>query len=206
MLMDVICNPWVWGSAYLVIGLVVSTCAYVQELLTRRNGEKAPRLPPFFGENKPIPNEAGWSGEVVAFLALTVIWLPAWIYFTVSEWLGRNREAKEKARRESPVGKAESESQYREDIEREIKPWISPEDLTRRNVPWSEFDADYQEFKNLFQRDRDIFEALIAKVQPGDEIACFSTHEETWKRMFGRAGWAIVRDGKVIAQLTTIMN
>ena len=123
-----------------------------------------------------------------------------------SEWLERYLTAKEKEWRESPAGEAESESQYREDIEREIKPWICVDDLTRRNVPWSEFDADYQEFKNLFQRDRDIFEALMAKVQPGDEIACFSTHEETWKRMFGRAGWAIVRDGKVVAQLTTIMN
>ncbi len=123
-----------------------------------------------------------------------------------SEWLERYRAAKEKAWRESPAGQAESKRQYREDIEREIKPWICVDDLTRRNVPWSEFDADYQEFKNLFQRDRDIFEALMAKVQPGDEIASFSTHEETWKRMFGRGGWAIVRDGKVVAQLVTIMN
>lgn len=205
MLMEFISNPWIWGAVYLATGLAIGVYASVHERLTKRNLENAYK-PPFFSENKPIPNEAGWSGDVVAILALTVIWLPAWIYCTVSESLERFRAAKEKAWRDSPEGRSELERDYRESIEREIEPWISPEDLTRRNVPWSEFDADYQEYKNLFQRDRDIFEALMAKVQPGDEIACFSTHEETWKRMFGRAGWAIVRDGKVIAQLSTIMN
>lgn len=205
MVMEFLSNPWILGSAYLAIGLAISVYVSFHDWLTKRNQEKT-YMPPFFGESKPIPDEMGWSGHVVASLALTVIWLPALIGFGVSEMLERHREEKEKAWRNSPEGRAELERNYRESIEREIEPWISPEDLTRRNVPWSEFDADYQEFKKLFQRDRDIFEALMARVQPGDEIACFSTHEETWKRMFGRAGWAIVRDGKVIAQLSTIMN
>lgn len=199
-------NPWILLAGYFVVGLALSLYFFVQEHRAKRSRPQ--------GNIQTLPLKGTYDELVspdsdvplVVHLVAAIVWLPALLYVVVTERLEAYRVAKETAWRESPEGKAVMEREYREDIERSIQPWIGIEDLTQRNVPWSEFDIDYQESKTLFQRDRDQFEAFVAKFQAGDEMASFSTHEETWRRMFGRAGWAIVRDGRIVAQLITIMS
>lgn len=47
---------------------------------------------------------------------------------------------------------------------------------------------------------------LLAAMQPGDELWEFNSPEDTWKHLAGRAGFAVVRDGNLIASLVTMMN
>lgn len=203
--MEYIRSPWAWFFAYWCIGLLIAGFELVRERLAARRLASMP-LPPFCTERGSLSKGPDWIAQLFLGLFLSLIWLPVGLYMMVTERLETYRAAKEAAWRETPEGLAAAEREYREGIERSIQPWIDIEDLTQRNVPWSEFDVDYQESKTLFQRDCDLFEAFVAKFQAGDEMASFSTHEETWKRMHGRAGWAIVRDSRIIAQHVTIMN
>ena len=41
---------------------------------------------------------------------------------------------------------------------------------------------------------------------PGDELWTFSSPPETWQHLMGRAGIALVRNGKPIAHIVTMMN
>jgi hypothetical protein len=50
------------------------------------------------------------------------------------------------------------------------------------------------------------WEALKARMQPGDELWTFSTSAQSWQDLAGRAGVALVRHGEIIERLVTIMN
>jgi hypothetical protein len=52
----------------------------------------------------------------------------------------------------------------------------------------------------------DRWKKLTAQMQPGDELWSFSSPPETWQRLCGRAGIALVRNGEIIDTLTTRMN
>jgi hypothetical protein len=52
----------------------------------------------------------------------------------------------------------------------------------------------------------DQWEALKAKLRPGDELYRFNSSRESWGRLAGRAGIALVRQGKIIATVITKMN
>jgi hypothetical protein len=52
----------------------------------------------------------------------------------------------------------------------------------------------------------DKWQALLAQMQPGDELWEFSSSQESWQALAGRAGFAVVRNGKVIASMVTMMN
>ena len=41
---------------------------------------------------------------------------------------------------------------------------------------------------------------------PGDELWSYSSPPETWKHMMGRRGIALLRDGRAIAEILTLMN
>lgn len=43
-------------------------------------------------------------------------------------------------------------------------------------------------------------------MQPGDQLVHFVSSADSWKHLAGRAGIALVRDGKVIAAMVTMMN
>ena len=47
---------------------------------------------------------------------------------------------------------------------------------------------------------------LLAIMQDGDELWTFSTSEESWKHLAGRAGISLVRNGEVIRSMVTKMN
>lgn len=50
------------------------------------------------------------------------------------------------------------------------------------------------------------FNEFVAKVQPGDEIWTFKSPPESWRALAGRAGFAIVRGGQVVADLVTVLS
>jgi hypothetical protein len=52
----------------------------------------------------------------------------------------------------------------------------------------------------------DQWQALIAQMQPGDELWEWSTSPESWANLAGRAGIALVRNGEVIDSFMTAMN
>jgi len=45
-----------------------------------------------------------------------------------------------------------------------------------------------------------------AEFRDGDELWYWSTPEETWNHMFGRAGYCIVRGGMIVWSITTELN
>ena len=50
------------------------------------------------------------------------------------------------------------------------------------------------------------WEALKAQYQDGDKIYKFSSAEETWENLMGRAGYVLVRNNQIIAEIITLMN
>jgi hypothetical protein len=47
---------------------------------------------------------------------------------------------------------------------------------------------------------------FLAQMQLGDQLHDFLSPPETWQLMAGRAGYAIVRDGKVVDAFITILS
>ena len=47
---------------------------------------------------------------------------------------------------------------------------------------------------------------LLSRMQEGDELWEFNSDEQSWKLLAGRAGVALLRDGKIIAEIVTSMN
>jgi len=45
-----------------------------------------------------------------------------------------------------------------------------------------------------------------AQILPGDKIVAFESSPESWEHLAGSAGYILVRDGKVVAQIITLMN
>ncbi len=52
----------------------------------------------------------------------------------------------------------------------------------------------------------DEWRALVAAMRPGDELWEFCSSWESWKHLAGRAGYAVVRKGKVVSSIVTMMN
>jgi len=52
----------------------------------------------------------------------------------------------------------------------------------------------------------DQWEALKAAMQPGDELYAYRSSPETWRALAGRSGYALVRDGKVVREVVTMLN
>lgn len=50
------------------------------------------------------------------------------------------------------------------------------------------------------------WESLKAKMLPGDEIRRFSSDEASWQALGGRMGVALIRDGKVVDEIITLLN
>jgi hypothetical protein len=48
--------------------------------------------------------------------------------------------------------------------------------------------------------------ALLAEMQDGDELWEFTSPQETWANLAGRAGIALVRRGEVVRSIVTVMN
>ncbi len=50
------------------------------------------------------------------------------------------------------------------------------------------------------------WQVLKSLLQPGDELYEFSTDQESWDALAGRAGIHVVRDGEIVATIITMLN
>ena len=50
------------------------------------------------------------------------------------------------------------------------------------------------------------WEALKAEMHPGDELYAFRSPPESWQALAGRMGYALVRDGRVVREVVTLLN
>ncbi len=48
--------------------------------------------------------------------------------------------------------------------------------------------------------------AILAQMQPGDELREFCSSPESWQHLAGRAGIALVRAGREVASIVTVLN
>jgi hypothetical protein len=78
-----------------------------------------------------------------------------------------------------------------------------PADRLDTPVSIEQLDADYGTPQSGVHAD---WERLKAEMQPGDRLVRFASPVDSWKNLAGRAGIALVRDGKVIDAFVTMMN
>lgn len=69
---------------------------------------------------------------------------------------------------------------------------VSSERLGPEPVPFGHMNAEWR--------------AFLSEMRPGDELWEFSSPPDTWKHLFGRAGIALVRDGRIGRCIVTRMN
>ncbi len=50
------------------------------------------------------------------------------------------------------------------------------------------------------------WQSMLAKMLEGDELWEFSSPPETWENMMGRAGIALIRDGRIVDWIITVVN
>ena len=79
--------------------------------------------------------------------------------------------------------------------------------ITRKTVEELEAEHTYPEVSGKpFGDDNDRWEALKAKIHPGDELWTFCTSKASWAALAGRAGIVLLRDGKVVDKIITMMS
>lgn len=102
----------------------------------------------------------------------------------------------------------DQDDQDNQDQRGERRP-ITIEEAERMHTPTREDPARVKKFPQLalpFGFNNGQWESLKAQMQPGDELWWFSTSAQTWKDLRGRAGIELVRHGKPIAVIITLMN
>jgi hypothetical protein len=70
--------------------------------------------------------------------------------------------------------------------------------------------AEYHDMRSIprlpFAYINDAWEELKSEVRAGDLIYFFTSDEESWWALCGREGYALIRDGKVVAMIVTAMS
>jgi hypothetical protein len=85
---------------------------------------------------------------------------------------------------------------------RESEDWI-PREWLGSETSVEEVEADFQNFDEPWHTE---WREFISKMQPGDQLRHFFSSNESWLRMAGRAGYAIVRQGEVVDAFITILS
>lgn len=80
-----------------------------------------------------------------------------------------------------------------------------PKDWIATKVAGSPDDLDWHASGERPRRDSGVQELLDMMI-PGDELWWFSSRDDSWRKLAGRAGYVLLREGKQIAHLTTLMN
>ena len=73
-------------------------------------------------------------------------------------------------------------------------------------VDIDEIESDWLNKSGPYGVPKEAWIKMKSQMIEGDEIRAFSAPEEYWKNLAGRAGYALVREGKVIASIVTMMN
>jgi hypothetical protein len=93
------------------------------------------------------------------------------------------------------------------------EPWTTPNGCPPSDWRWKRMAPERE--RKMFDRgpplvprsacDEEVFD-LVVRTQPGDELWEWSSPPPTWRFKMGRGGVALVRNGRVIAHVVTIMN
>jgi hypothetical protein len=96
----------------------------------------------------------------------------------------------------------------RENYRKELATWIHGKPLSLENLEKQEPSAKSQGRSKRpdFGFGSLQWQKMKSQMQPGDELYNFRSPPETWAKLRGRAGIALVRDGKVIEMLVTSLN
>jgi len=76
----------------------------------------------------------------------------------------------------------------------------------RRKATVAEWEAEHLVDGIPFGHCNREWEALKAKMEPGDEVWFWSSDEESWKRMMGWEGMALVRRGEIVDSFLTAIS
>lgn len=80
-----------------------------------------------------------------------------------------------------------------------------PKEWLRQRTTVAEVEAGFkpQQLSASWLED---WKALVATMQPGDELWSYCSPPDSWHQLAGRAGYAVVRQGEVIDVILTMMN
>ena len=144
-----------------------------------------------FGVIGPRFRTVGIEDHLLELFLTAILW-PLFIVTFVIEFPGYLHSI-------SPEGKAEAAQRAREEIEAKLAPWV-PEEWLREVCP----EEILQE--EVYEGTWPLRVAFRKKIEPGDEVRFFTSPPPSWSEMRGRAGLAIVRNGKPIAQIVLMKN
>lgn len=84
---------------------------------------------------------------------------------------------------------------------------VSVEEAEVRSTPTPDQLARNPRMPNKpFGFDNERWEILKTQMIDGDELWYFCSPQETWRKLYGRAGLAVVRGGRVVETLVLLMN
>ena len=73
-------------------------------------------------------------------------------------------------------------------------------------VDMDEIESDWLDKPSPYGVPSEEWEELKSQMKEGDEIRAFSSPKDYWENLAGRSGYALVREGKAIAGIITMMN
>ena len=73
-------------------------------------------------------------------------------------------------------------------------------------VDIDEIESDWLDKPGPYGVSGEEWKELKSQMKEGDEIRAFSSPKDYWENLAGRAGYALVREGKAIAGIITMMN
>ena len=73
-------------------------------------------------------------------------------------------------------------------------------------VDMDEIESDWLDKSGPYGVPNKEWEELKSQMKEEDEIRTFSSPKDYWENLAGRAGYALVRKGKAIAGIITLMN
>jgi len=74
------------------------------------------------------------------------------------------------------------------------------------SVDVDEIESDWLDKPGPYGVPNEEWKKLKSQMKKGDEIRAFSSPRDFWENLAGRAGYALLREGKAIAGIVTIMN
>jgi hypothetical protein len=83
---------------------------------------------------------------------------------------------------------------------------VVPQSWLQKQLTVDEAETEYMHEGIPFGDMNKRWDALKSQMMDGDEIWEFSSSADSWNHLAGRAGLALVRQGKVIDCIVTILN
>jgi hypothetical protein len=118
----------------------------------------------------------------------------------------KEQEKRQAERRNASLLDEGKKEESRQDEGRRDERDCIPRSWLHEKLSLQQAEADNAEGDLPFGRENDSWECLKASLQTADEIWSFCSPPESWEHCAGRSGVAIVREGRVVDCLVTMMN